>query len=114
MTCTDANYLQRLEVRNQRDSWHFGTAQVKGHAAVASAVTGKVAGLVVGAVGWAVTSVSTAGGVVAEPVRVHRLTDQEGQKLQQILRRGSTSSVRYRRIPLFDGRGTPARACCAP
>jgi transposase len=34
---------------------------------------------------------------VAEPVRVRRLTDQEGQKLQQIVRRGSTSSVRYRR-----------------
>ena len=36
-------------------------------------------------------------GVVAEPVRVRRLTDQEGQKLQQIVRRGSTSSVRCRR-----------------
>ncbi|GAA4627531.1 hypothetical protein GCM10023196_040100 [Actinoallomurus vinaceus] len=35
-----------------------------------------------------------AGGVVAEPVRVRRLTDQEGQKLQQITRRGSISSVR--------------------
>ncbi|GHJ41321.1 IS630 family transposase [Streptomyces sp. TS71-3] len=34
---------------------------------------------------------------MAEPVRVRRLTDQEGQKLQQIVRRGSTSSVRYRR-----------------
>ncbi|MFD9373461.1 helix-turn-helix domain-containing protein [Streptomyces sp. NPDC060020] len=33
---------------------------------------------------------------MAEPVRVRRLTDQEGQKLQQIVRRGSTSSVRYR------------------
>ncbi|MDP9948848.1 hypothetical protein J2S51_001602 [Streptomyces sp. DSM 41269] len=28
---------------------------------------------------------------------MRRLTDQEGQKLQQIVRRGSTSSVRYRR-----------------
>jgi hypothetical protein len=28
---------------------------------------------------------------------VRRLTGQEGQKLQQIGRRGSTSSVRYRR-----------------
>jgi hypothetical protein len=44
-----------------------------------------------------VTSDPTAGGAVAEPVRVRRLTDQEGQKLQQIVRRGSTSSVRYRR-----------------
>jgi transposase len=34
---------------------------------------------------------------VAKPVRVRRLTDQEGQRLQQIVRRGSTSSVRYRR-----------------
>ena len=34
---------------------------------------------------------------MAEPVRVRRLTDQEGQKLQQIVRRGSTNSVRYRR-----------------
>src|SRR5258708_4537427 len=37
------------------------------------------------------------GGVVAEPVTVRRLSDQEGQKLQRIVRRGSTSSVRYRR-----------------
>src|SRR4051794_41715966 len=41
------------------------------------------------------------GGVVAEPVRVRRLTDQEGQKLQQIVRRGSTSSVRYRRATML-------------
>ncbi|MER5817316.1 IS630 family transposase [Streptomyces californicus] len=34
---------------------------------------------------------------MVEPVRVRRLTDQEGQKLHQIVRRGSTSSVRYRR-----------------
>ncbi|NJP30118.1 IS630 family transposase [Microbispora sp. SCL1-1] len=34
---------------------------------------------------------------MAEPVRVRRLMDQEGQKLQRIVRRGSTSSVRYRR-----------------
>ncbi|AEF39238.1 IS630 family transposase [Hoyosella subflava] len=43
------------------------------------------------------TSDPTAGGAVAEPVRVRRLTDHEGQKLQQIVRRDSTSSVRYRR-----------------
>ncbi|WP_433259152.1 hypothetical protein ACQPYK_00065 [Streptosporangium sp. CA-135522] len=36
------------------------------------------------------------GGMVAEPVRVRRLTDQEGQQLQRIVRRGSTSTVRYR------------------
>jgi transposase len=34
--------------------------------------------------------------VVAEPVKVRRSTDQEGQKLQRIVRRGSTST-RYRR-----------------
>ncbi|MBD3005495.1 IS630 family transposase [Streptomyces sp. 5-10] len=45
--------------------------------------------------------VPTAGGVVAEPVRVRRLTGQEGQKLQQIVRRGSTSSVRYRRAMML-------------
>jgi hypothetical protein len=38
---------------------------------------------------------------VAEPVRVRRPTDQEGQKLQQIVRRGSTSSVRYRRAMML-------------
>ncbi|MFE7571734.1 lasso peptide biosynthesis protein [Streptomyces sp. NPDC057539] len=30
---------------------------------------------------------------MAEPVRVRRLTDQEGQKLKQVVRRGSTSSL---------------------
>jgi transposase len=48
-----------------------------------------------------VTSDPTVGGVVAEPVRVRRLTDQEGQKLQQIVRRGSTSTVRYRRAMML-------------
>ena len=38
---------------------------------------------------------------MADPVRVRRLTDQEGQKLQQIVRRGSTSSVRYRRAMML-------------
>nr|WP_246096874.1 transposase [Streptomyces botrytidirepellens] len=47
------------------------------------------------------TSDPTAGGAVAEPVRVRRLTDHEGQKLQQIVRRGSTSSVRYRRAMML-------------
>jgi transposase len=32
---------------------------------------------------------------------VRRLTDHEGQKLQQIVRRGSTSSVRYRRATML-------------
>ncbi|MFD6725831.1 IS630 family transposase, partial [Streptomyces sp. NPDC060131] len=34
---------------------------------------------------------------MAEPVHVRRLTDQEGYELQQIVRRGSTNSVSYRR-----------------
>ncbi|MFI0218598.1 helix-turn-helix domain-containing protein [Streptomyces lydicus] len=34
---------------------------------------------------------------MAEPVKVRRLTDQEGQQLQRIVRRGSTNTVRYRR-----------------
>ncbi len=38
---------------------------------------------------------------MAEPVRVRRLTGQEGQRLQQIVRRGSTSSVRYRRAMML-------------
>jgi hypothetical protein len=38
---------------------------------------------------------------MAGPVRVRRLTDQEGQRLQQIVRRGSTSSVRYRRAMML-------------
>jgi transposase len=39
--------------------------------------------------------------LVAEPVKVRRLTDQVGQRLQQIVRRGSTSSVRYRRAMMI-------------
>ncbi len=38
---------------------------------------------------------------MAEPVRVRRLTDQEGQRLRQIVRRGSTNSVRYRRAMML-------------
>jgi transposase len=48
-----------------------------------------------------VTSDPIAGGAVVEPVRVRRLTDSEGQKLQQIVRRGSTNSVRYRRAMML-------------
>jgi transposase len=39
--------------------------------------------------------------LVAEPVKARRLTDQEGQRLQQIVRRGSTNSVRYRRAMMI-------------
>ncbi len=38
---------------------------------------------------------------MAPAVRVRRLTEQEGQKLQQIVRRGSTSSVRFRRATML-------------
>ncbi|MEU3529897.1 helix-turn-helix domain-containing protein, partial [Streptomyces sp. NPDC038707] len=38
---------------------------------------------------------------MAEPVRVRRLTDQEGQRSQQIVRRGSANSVRYRRAMML-------------
>lgn len=38
---------------------------------------------------------------MTEPVRVRRLTDQAGQKLQQIVRRGSFRSVRYRRAVML-------------
>ncbi len=38
---------------------------------------------------------------MAPPVRVRRLTEQEGQKLQHIVRRGSTNSVRFRRAMML-------------
>ncbi|BDH12404.1 hypothetical protein HOK021_35830 [Streptomyces hygroscopicus] len=38
---------------------------------------------------------------MAEPVKARRLTDQERQRLQQIVRRGSTSTVRYRRAMMI-------------
>ena len=38
---------------------------------------------------------------MAEPVRVRRLSDQEGQKLQQIVRRGTMNTVRYRRAMML-------------
>lgn len=34
---------------------------------------------------------------MAKPVRVRRLAEQEGQKLLRVVRRGSTSTVRFRR-----------------
>ena len=39
--------------------------------------------------------------LVAEPVRARRLTPPEGQKLQRIVRRGSTNTVRYRRAMMI-------------
>jgi hypothetical protein len=41
------------------------------------------------------------GGQVTQPVKVRRLTDQEGQKLQRIVRRGTMSTVRYRRAMIL-------------
>jgi len=42
-----------------------------------------------------------AGDVVAEPVRARRLTDEEGRRLQQIVRRGKHGSVRVRRAMII-------------
>ena len=49
---------------------------------------------------------------MAEPVRARRLTDQEGRRLQQIVRRGRHDSVRVRRalIILASASGTPVPA----
>jgi transposase len=49
---------------------------------------------------------------VAEPVRARRLTDQEGQRLQQIVRRGIGESIRIRRamIIMTSASGTPVPA----
>jgi transposase len=49
---------------------------------------------------------------MAEPVKARRLTDQEGQRLQQIVRRGKHESVRVRRamIIMASASGTPVVA----
>ena len=49
---------------------------------------------------------------MAEPVRARRLTDQEGSRLQQIVRRGKHGSVRVRRamIIMASASGTPVAA----
>jgi transposase len=49
---------------------------------------------------------------MAEPVRARRLSDQEGQKLQQIVRRGKHESVRVRRalIIMASASGTTVTA----
>src|SRR5947207_5647872 len=53
-----------------------------------------------------------AGGVMVEPVRARRLTDQEGQRLLQIVRRGRHGSVRVRRamIIMASASGAPVSA----
>jgi transposase len=49
---------------------------------------------------------------MAEPVRARRLTDQEGSRLQQIVRQGKHGSVRVRRtmIIMASASGTPVPA----
>jgi hypothetical protein len=49
---------------------------------------------------------------VAEPVRARRLTDQEGSRLQQIVRQGKHGSIRVRRamIIMASASGTPVSA----
>ena len=49
---------------------------------------------------------------MAEPVRARRLADQEGRRLQQIVRRGKHGSIRVRRavIIMASAAGTPVRA----
>jgi transposase len=50
--------------------------------------------------------------VMAEPVRARRLTDEEGRRLQQIVRRGKHGSIRVRRamIIMASSSGTPVPA----
>ena len=49
---------------------------------------------------------------MAEPVRARRLTDQEGSRLQQIVRRGKHGSIRVRRAMMImaSASGTPVSA----
>ena len=49
---------------------------------------------------------------MAEPVRARRLSDEEGRRLQQIVRRGKHGSVRVRRamIIMASASGTPVPA----
>src|SRR3974390_2053399 len=49
---------------------------------------------------------------MAEPVRARRLTDEEGRRLQQIVRRGKHGSIRVRRamIIMASASGTPVPA----
>ena len=56
--------------------------------------------------------VPSAGAAMAERVRARRLSDQEGQRLQQIVRRGKHGSIRVRRamIIMASASGTPVPA----
>ena len=53
------------------------------------------------------------GVAMAEPVRARRLTDQEGQRLQQIVRRGKHGSIRVRRAMIIMARRQRSR-CWSP
>src|SRR5205807_4854938 len=55
---------------------------------------------------------SGVGGWMAEPVRARRLTDDEGRRLQQIVRRGKHGTIRVRRalIIIASASGTPVPA----
>jgi hypothetical protein len=46
-------------------------------------------------------TVERRGGVMDEPARARRLTDQEGRRLQQIVRRGRHESIRVRRAMII-------------
>jgi transposase len=83
---------------------HIGLAEgSSGGSAVASALTGNVYRVGGGGAGtgWMRRTSDGFGGVVAELVKIRRLTDQEGQQLQRIVRRGSTNTVRYRRAMML-------------
>jgi len=56
--------------------------------------------------------VPSAGEAMAERVRARRLSDQEGQRLQRIVRRGKHGSIRVRRamIIMASASGTPVPA----
>jgi hypothetical protein len=49
---------------------------------------------------------------MAESVRARRLTEDEGRRLQQVVRRGKHESIRVRRalIIMASASGTPVRA----
>ena len=51
---------------------------------------------------------------MAEPVRARRLTDQEGQRLQQIVRRGKHEPVRVRRAMIIMASAPGTLACRPP
>ena len=55
---------------------------------------------------------STVRGAMAEPVRARRLSDEEGQTLQRIVRRGKHGSIRVRRalIVMASASGTTVPA----